>query len=312
MRVLILGGKGMLGHKLFQTMEAPFEPWATVRCEPSSLARFGFYDPARVVGGVEATDFSSIRRAFEIVRPQAAVNCVGIVKQQALAKDPEACIAINALLPHRLATLCAEFGARLVHVSTDCVFTGSRGSYTENDPTDADDLYGRTKALGETAALNAITLRTSIIGRELGAGLGVVEWFLRECGFAKRACAQAKGGPAVLERVRILGYTRALFSGFTTHELSRVIQRVLLRHPDLSGLYQVSSEPIDKASLLTLVRDAYEIPADIVPHDDVRFDRTLDSTRFRHATGYRPPSWPEMIREMAEDPTPYDSWRTDP
>lgn len=280
----------MLGHKLCQTMADPFDAWTTVRGNPSQLARYGFYCPDRVLGGIDATDDASLRKAMETVRPHAVVNCVGIVKQQPLGNDPLACITINALLPHKLASLAAEHGARLIHISTDCVFDGKRGSYKESDLTDAEDLYGRSKALGETAAHNAVTLRTSIIGRELTSSFGLVEWFLAQKGRAK-------------------GYTEAKFSGFTTQELSRVIQSVLLDHPHLSGIYQVSSAPIDKFTLLGLIRDAYGLKIEIEPSADVRIDRTLDSTVFRSTTGYRPPDWPAMIREMAADLTPYDKWR---
>ncbi|HVT13171.1 MAG TPA: SDR family oxidoreductase [Fimbriimonadaceae bacterium] len=291
MKVLILGGTGMLGHKLYQTMGEPFDAWVAVRREASSLARYSFYCPDRVIGGVDASHEASIRGAIETVRPDAVVNCIGLIKQHPLAKNPEACISINALLPHRLASMCAEFGARFVHISTDCVFAGPRGGYKESDLTDAEDLYGRTKALGETAAANAVTLRTSIIGRELEGGYGLVEWFLAQGDAETNA------------------YSNAFFSGFTTHELTRVIESVILDHPGLTGIYQVSSDPIDKASLLGLLRESYGTNTPLRPLAEPRIDRTLDSSLFRKATGYRPPAWPEMVREMASDATPYALWR---
>lgn len=291
MRVLILGGTGMLGHKLFQTLEEPVEVFATVRGNPIELARYSFFCPDRIIGGIDVTQEDRVRYAMDAVKPNAVINCVGLIKQHPGAKAPEACITINALLPHRLAAISADYGARFVHVSTDCVFKGDRGKYTEDDLTDADDLYGRTKALGETAATNAITLRTSIIGRELQGSYGLVEWFLSQRDQA------------------VKGFTHAVFSGFTTLELSRVIQKVLLDHPELSGLYQVSSDPIDKDSLLRLIRDAYGFATSIEPNGDLRIDRSLDSTRFRKATGHTPPAWPQMIRDMCADPSPYDSWR---
>lgn len=291
MNVLILGGTGMLGHKLYQMMGGSLDAWVTVRGQASSPARYGFYCPDRVIGGVDARDEDSIRRAIEAVRPGTVINCIGLIKQHPLAKDPEACIAINALLPHRLASMCADFDARLIHISTDCVFDGARGGYRESDLTSAEDLYGRTKALGETSAPNAVTLRTSIIGRELNGGYGLVEWFLVQGDSEANA------------------YTNAFFSGFTTHELSRVIERVILDHAALTGVYQVSSDPIDKASLLELLRASYETKTRLRPIDEPRIDRTLDSTLFRKLTGYRPPTWPDMVREMASDATPYAHWR---
>src|ERR1044072_6455940 len=226
MRVLILGGTGMLGHKLFQTLEEPLDAFATVRGNPLELARYSFFCPDRVIGGVDATNYDQVRRPMDLVKPKAVINCVGLIKQHPMAKAPEACIRVNALLPHRLAAISAEFGARFVHISTDCVFDGVRGDYTESDLTNAEDLYGRTKALGETTAPNAITLRTSIIGRELAGSYGLVEWFLSQ-----------RDPPAT-------GFTHAVFTGLTTLELSRVIQMVLVDHPELTGLYQLSSDPI--------------------------------------------------------------------
>jgi dTDP-4-dehydrorhamnose reductase len=281
----------MLGHKLYQTMAEPLNAWTSVRGNPRDLARYSFYCPDRVIGDIDVANECQVRRAMDIVRPNAVVNCVGLIKQHPAAQEPDACITINALLPHRLANICTEYSARFVHVSTDCVFDGTKGNYKETDLTNAEDLYGRTKALGETKASNAITLRTSIIGRELNSSFGLVDWFL----------AQKNAG--------VQGFTQAKFSGFTTRELSRVISKVLIEHADLTGLYQVSSEPIDKYSLLNLIRDSYGLKTPITPSDDLRIDRSLDSSLFRSVTGYRPPAWPEMIRKMCADPTPYDTWR---
>ena len=294
MKTLILGGTGMLGHKLYQSLSDPIDAWVTVRGEARSVSRYGFFCPDRVIGNIDATNLDSIRNIVATLKPQVVINCIGIVKQQPLGNDPVACISINALLPHQIAELCAEFGARLIHISTDCVFDGTRGAYTEQDTTNALDLYGRSKALGETSASNALTLRTSIIGRELSTQFGLVEWFLAQRGTTAK------------------GFTHALFSGFTTHELSRVIQSVILEHPELNGIYQVSSDPIDKYSLLNLMNGSFGANVEIEPSDELRIDRTLDSTRFRTKTGYCPPSWSEMVEEMASDITPYDLWRVNP
>jgi dTDP-4-dehydrorhamnose reductase len=290
--MLILGGTGMLGHKLYQTVKDPIEAFVTVRGDVRSLSKFSFYCPDQVIGGIEATDLASIRKAIEQVKPDVVVNCVGIVKQQPLGDDPIACLTINSLLPHQLAGLCSEYNSRLIHISTDCVFDGKKGGYTENDLTNAEDLYGRSKALGETSAPNAITLRTSIIGRELSTDLGLVDWFLSQRNKAAK------------------GFNHALFSGLTTQELSRVIQSVALNHKNLSGIHQVSTAPIDKHTLINLLNHAFEAGVTISPSDQLKIDRTLDSTSFRSLTGYKPTSWPEMVQEMAADQTPYELWRT--
>lgn len=291
MRVLILGGSGMLGHKLWQTLRERFDTHVTFRGRPAAYARYGIFDAERAVGGVSAQDFDSVVRAFARVRPAAVVNCVGIVKQDAAAKDPLTSIAVNALFPHRLAALCQAGGARLIHLSTDCVFSGRAGNYSEADAQDAGDLYGRTKLLGEVAGEGCLTLRTSMIGRELAGAHGLVEWFLAQ-----------RGG-------RVRGFRRAVFSGFTTGALSGIISGVIADQPNLSGVWHVAAAPINKFDLLTLVKQTYGLEVEIEPDEAFVCDRSLDGGRFREATGFRPAPWPEMIERMRRDETPYEDIR---
>jgi len=291
MRVLILGAAGMLGHKLWQVYRDRFDTWATVRSGYPEYAVYALFDPQRLLSGVDAFNFDTVVRALATVRPDAVINCIGIIKQLPTAKDPIVSLTVNSLFPHRLAHLCQAAGARLIHISTDCVFSGRKGMYSEDDISDAEDLYGRSKFLGEVDAPGCLTLRTSIVGRELQSANGLVEWFL-----------SSRGG-------RVRGYTGAIYSGFTTLALADIIADVLDRHPALSGVYQVSSEPITKYDLLCLLRDASGIQIEIEPYPDVQIDRSLDSSRFRAATGFAPPPWAEMVGAMAADPTPYDQWR---
>lgn len=291
MRVLILGISGMLGHKLWQACGDRFETWGTVRSGYDKYARFRLFDPGRILGGVDASDFGTVVRAIETVQPDVVVNAIGIVKQLPSAQDPIASIEVNSLFPHRLARFCQARGARLIHISTDCVFSGRKGMYKEENQPDAGDLYGRSKLLGEITGTNCLTLRTSLVGRELETSHGLVEWFLGN-----------RGGT-------VQGYTNAIFSGFPTLILAGIIANVIEHHPGLSGLYHVSSDPISKYQLLCMLRDAYHIPVDIEPFPNVSLDRSLDSSRFRAGTGYQPPSWQDMVRAMADDPTPYNAWR---
>jgi dTDP-4-dehydrorhamnose reductase len=281
-RLLIIGGGGMLGHTLWQLSRENFETRVTMRGEGEGVARRIGADPADVFPGVDARDFDSLVRAFARWRPEGVVNCAGIVKQRPEAKDAIKSLGVNAVFPHRLAELCRACGARLVHISTDCVFSGRQGSYREADSPDADDLYGRSKLLGEVGGPCAVTLRTSIIGRELSGGVGLVEWFL------------AQPGPEVP------GYVHARFSGLTTAALSRVILEVLARHSSLEGLYHVAAEPISKFDLLRLLADAFGREVAIRPVEEPHIDRTLDGSRFRQATGWAPPDWPSMIAELAQ------------
>ena len=287
MKVLVLGGSGMLGHRATAELAGHFLTMATSRAPlPPAVA-------GRVhnVAGIDATTFEAVRKVLEEQRPETVLNCIGIIKQAAAATMPIPSIEINALFPHRVAEVCRSIGARLIHISTDCVFSGRKGMYREGDFPDADDLYGRTKFLGEVGGEGALTLRTSIIGRELAGASGLIEWFLSN-----------RGG-------EVAGYSEAVFSGLTTAELSRVIVRVIEQHPDLTGVYHVSAEPISKLRLLELANAAFGANVRISPSSALRIDRSLDSSRFRAATGWLPPTWEAMIREMAADPTPYDEWR---
>lgn len=301
-KILVLGGSGMLGHKLYQTLAAEpesFEPYAAFRRGAGAVTRFGIFEPARCIFQVSASDFDSVTRAVGAVHPAVVVNCVGIVKQDASSKDPIAALTVNSLFPHRLGQLCVAAGARLIHLSTDCVFSGRKGNYVEADPSDAGDLYGRSKLLGEVEGEGRLTLRTSMIGRQLEGEYSLVEWFL---GQAQR---HASGQ---IESVK--GFKRAIFSGFTTNELSRLIARIITLHPALHGVWQVAAEPISKFDLLSLVGRVYGTNIPIKPEDQFYCDRSLRADRFREASGYVPPAWPEMIERMQQDPTPYAELRS--
>jgi len=292
MRVLVIGGSGMLGHKLCQLLpERDLEVAATIRRPAEFAARYpSVFRRVRIAAGVDVLDDRRLEQVLEEVSPQVVVNCAGIVKQLPAAHDPLVSVGVNAYLPHKLARLCATRDRRLIHVSTDCVFDGTRGMYRENDPSDAQDLYGKTKYLGETTAEEtaAITLRTSIIGRELETpGHGLVEWFLAQNGKPVR------------------GFARTIFTGFTTCELARIVARIIVDHPRLHGLYHVASEPINKFDLLQLIRRTYELQTEIDRDLEQACDRSLRMDRFHDATGYVAPPWREMIAEMAHDATPY-------
>lgn len=282
MRILVLGGDGMLGHRLLASLRDRHEVRVTLRQDLPAYREFGLFDAANAYTGIDARALGRLAEVVADARPDAVVNAIGIVKQREDANAAIPSIEINALLPHRLAALCHAAGARLVHISTDCVFSGRKGGYTEDDAPDAVDLYGRTKLLGEVAEANTITLRTSMIGTQIVRKSGLVEWFLAQRG-------------------RIRGYRRAIFSGFTTAELARIIELVLTRLPAASGVYHVSSDAISKHDLLGLINERLGLGIDIAPDDEFVCDRSLDSTRFRRLSGYRPPDWPAMVDELAQE-----------
>jgi len=291
MTVLILGGSGMLGHKLSQTLSSRVETFTTFRTAASLAGRERIFDLDRCVTGVSAEDFPSVQGTLERIRPDVVVNCVGLVKQRSSAQDPIASIEANALFPHRVAAACAHLGARLIHVSTDCVFSGRKGHYSEADPPDPEDLYGRTKLLGEVDGPGCLTIRTSMIGRELGGAHGLLEWFMSR-----------RGGT-------VRGFARAIFSGLTTAALSDIIGTLIADRPHLHGLVHVAGQPISKHDLLVAIRDAFSLDIEIEPDAGFVCDRSLDDARFRAATGISPPPWPEMIEALRRDPTPYEALR---
>ncbi|MCE7948235.1 MAG: SDR family oxidoreductase [Chloroflexi bacterium CFX4] len=287
MRVLVLGATGMLGHKLMQKLPERFEVFGTTRAMQKAHHHPEIFKNATLIGGVFAEDVDSLVRAIQLAKPDAIVNCIGIIKQHAEAKDALKSIATNALFPHRLANLCGLMGIRMVHISTDCVFSGRQGNYTEDSVSDAEDLYGRSKYLGEVTTNGCLTLRTSIIGRELGSHYGLIEWFLGQQGKTIR------------------GFTQAIFSGFTTLQLARIIGDILTDFPTLDGLWHVAAQPISKYDLLVQAKGVFNLDVDIQPDSNVVIDRSLDAKRFYALTNFKAPSWDAMLTELAADSVYY-------
>jgi dTDP-4-dehydrorhamnose reductase len=291
MRILILGATGMLGHKLWQLLPQRFpDTHATVRARPQ-LPGSRLFEDERVIAGVNCADFTAVAELLDRMAPQVVVNCVALTKRRQGSDRADASIALNALLPHQLARWCADHGARLIHFSTDCVFTGRTGGYTEASVPDAEDLYGRSKALGEVAGDGALTLRSSFIGRELGRGTELLEWFLAQRG------------------QRIKGYRQARYTGVSNLFMAQLVGDIITVHPHLAGLYNLASEAVSKFELLCLARDAFRLDVEIEPDDMFVCRRDLDGSRLRQALGTAPPSWLEMMAGLAADATPYDLWR---
>jgi len=281
MRILVLGITGMLGHTLFQILqESDVDTiWGTVR-SLAALKDFPVQAHANIIQGIDVLDENALLTVFESIRPDVVINCIGVIKQLASSKDPLTVLPINALFPHRLAKLCALSQARLIHISTDCVFSGKKGFYSEQDPSDADDLYGKSKYMGELVGLpHAVTLRTSIIGHELHSNRSLVDWFLSQHDSVK-------------------GYNKAIFSGFPSNELARVIRDYVIPNSDLFGLYHVATNPINKYDLLRLISAQYQKDIAILPDDGLNINRALNAEQFNQMTGYYPPEWPLLIEHM--------------
>ena len=292
MRVLILGVGGMLGHKLCQIFRNEFDTYATARQPYKAYAKYSIFDGDKLETNLDARIFNGLLQTFARTKPEVVINCIGIIKQVSAETRTSDFIEVNSLFPHRLAELCALSGTRLIHLSTDCVFSGRKGMYTEEDIPDPEDVYGRTKLLGEVTDDRCLTVRTSMIGRELQRGVSLLEWFLSQ------------------EGKRIKGYTRAIFSGLATPSLADVLMRIVTDHKELTGLYHVSAEPVNKYDLLLRLRDAYRLNVEIEPFGEYCIDRSLDSSQFQRATGIVPPNWDDMIHGLISDSTPYNEWRS--
>jgi dTDP-4-dehydrorhamnose reductase len=292
-KIMVLGGAGMLGHKMFQVLR---ERFASTFCTVRGDIRKPPFDCVEllqgddIVPGVDVTDFAALEAILSAFRPEYVVNCVGVIKQRAEAVSPISSITINSLLPHKLAQTAAHWGGRVIHFSTDCIFSGKRGGYTEEVHSDAEDLYGKTKFLGEVAVANALTLRTSIIGRELTEHRSLLDWFLAQ------------------NHKTVRGYRRVIYSGVTTNYLAELVASIIQKHPGLNGLYQVASEPISKYDLLCLLCEVYRLDVRIEPDDLEVSDRSMSCDRLREAIAYKCPPWPVLARQLAEDNTPYEKW----
>ena len=284
MRVLILGASGMLGHQLCRLLNGRMEVFGTVRLDAKQYETLNILPEKQLIGNMDITHPASVKKELEPVKPDVVVNGIGIVKQRDEAKQAVPSIQVNALFPHQLADLCAERGIRVIQVSTDCVFSGFRGNYSEIDVPDPVDLYGRTKLLGELNLPGCLTLRTSIVGWQLNTFSSLLSWFALQRG------------------KRIKGYHKAIYSGFSTAVFAQLIGDILQTRPDLSGLYQVASEPISKFDLLVQLRDRLGWKDIVIDPDDQFFcDRSLSGARFSTATGWRPPTWEAMLDGLSAE-----------
>ncbi len=281
-RILVLGASGMLGSMVTRVLSRDDRYTVAGTIRSSEVAQAACATTAEILPGVDVLDSDRLIPVFASFRPHAVINCVGVVKQRATASNPLAILPINAMLPHRLADLCKLAGARLIHISTDCVFSGSAGLYKESDTPDATDLYGRSKLLGEIVDRpEAVTLRTSIIGPELSTRQGLLEWFLAQEGSVK-------------------GYSNAIFSGLPTVVIAETIRDHVLPDLALQGLYHVSSSPISKCDLLTLFAEVYQKQIEIIPDGEFRIDRSLDSSRYRNETGFIAADWRSLVHRMRQ------------
>ena len=281
----------MLGHKLYQALTPIFDVTGTIKGNYTDVGRYGFFLESNIISDVNVLEVSRLEEVIEQVNPDVLINCIGIIKQVKEAQDKLLSIWVNSLFPHQIYQICHREGIRLIHISTDCVFSGRKGNYCEDDPPDADDIYGKTKYLGEVNGEGALTIRTSLIGRELSTTNSLVEWFISN-----------RGG-------KVNGFTNAIFSGFPTIYFAKIINDIIVNHQDLNGVYHISSEPISKFQLLTIVKEKMKLDIEIREYPGFYCNRSLDSSLYRDETKFKPLSWDRMIDEFAEDAIQYQQWR---
>jgi len=279
-RVLILGVTGSIGHAIWHFFQDnQYDVWGTLRDE-RMLAYFPIQSHTKLIHGVDVLHQSNLIRVFEKVRPAVVINCTGIIKQLGSANDPAVVLPLNAIFPHQLSDICSILNARLIQVSTDCVFSGKKGNYLETDMSDAEDLYGKSKFMGEISEKpHVVTLRTSTIGHELNTKYALLEWFLSQ-------------------KNSVNGYANAIYSGVPTLELASVIRDFVLPNRDLAGLYHVASQPIPKYHLLQLIAKRYSKAINIKLDETVCVDRSLSAARFQEQTGYVPAEWPMLVEKL--------------
>lgn len=278
MKILVLGATGMIGNIVFKMLSLNYEVWGTIR---SPMGKVFFSDALqqRLISGIDVLEKDLLTDLINKLNPDVVINCIGLTKHLKGSEDSLLSKKINSLYPHRLVSICSIVGARLIHISTDCVFSGRKGNYSEQDSSDAEDIYGKSKFLGEVNCQGAITLRTSTIGHELSSSYGLLNWFLSQD-----------------EECR--GFSQAIFSGVTTVELARVIRDIVIPRTDLSGLYQLSGRPISKYELLKIISKVYKKPINIIEDAHFVIDRSLNPIKFNDATGYLVNDWYELITLM--------------
>ena len=286
MKIVILGAAGLIGHKLFQTMQAAeHDTYGLLHGKKSAFPDINFLHGDSIIESVEAIEFDKLHGILLAIQPDVVLNCIGITKRKEEVNDPIQALGVNSLFPHRLANLAKDMNFRVIHFSTDCVFNGKIGNYNEESDTTGEDAYGKTKALGEIRYPHTLTIRSSFIGRELAGKTELLEWLISENGNT------------------IKGFTEAWYSGVSTIFMAKTVLDIIENYPDISDLHQLSTpEPISKYDLLCLARDAFKLDIEIIPDNSFEIKPTLDGSKLKNAMNLTIPSWQEMMAELAADP----------
>ena len=284
MRILILGVSGLIGHKLLQELSADFEVFGTLHKKKNLYGNCPLFTDKNIIENINVVEFEILKGVLFAINPDVILNCVGITKRKIDTENPLKTININSAFPHLLANWAKTNQKRVIHFSTDCVFDGKIGNYTEKSLTNAEDLYGRTKALGEINYNHTLTIRSSFIGQELFDKTELLDWFIAQNG------------------KQIKGYKNTFYSGVSTIFMARVVKNIILNFPNLSGLYQLAPDkPISKYELLNLAKEAWNVKVDIIPDDEHVHNPTLDAGKLKYEINLIVPSWREMMNELASN-----------
>lgn len=282
MRLLILGVSGLIGHSLFQTLSSRFEVFGTLHKSKNQYGDIPIFSNQNIIESIDVLEFDVLKGVLSAINPDIILNCVGITKRKDDINNISIAISVNSLFPHRLARWAIENSKRIIHFSTDCVFDGKTGNYSEDSVTTAVDVYGKTKALGEIIYKSSLTIRSSFIGQEIFGKTELLEWFLLQNG------------------KQIKGFRNTLYSGVSTTFMARVIENIITNYPTLSGLYQLAPEqPISKYDLLCIAKEAFDVKVDIIPDDTHIHYPTLDGSKLRRKINLMVPSWKEMMYELS-------------
>jgi dTDP-4-dehydrorhamnose reductase len=282
MRILILGASGLIGHKLLQKLSNDFDVYATLHRSKESYGLMPLFSGQNIIDEVDVSDFENVSAILHSVNPNVILNCIGITPRKDEINNLYKVIKINSLFPHQLANWAKVNNKRVIHFSTDCVFNGSTGNYTENSLTTAEDVYGRTKALGEINYSHTLTIRSSFIGQELFGKTELLDWFLNQ------------------EGKRINGFTNTLYSGVSTNFMTYVVKTIILNAPELSGLYQLAPDkPISKYELLCIAKRAFDVNIEIIPENEYVHTPTLNGSKLKDNIKINVPSWKEMMKDLA-------------
>lgn len=267
-KLLIIGSKGMAGHVIYYYFK--------------NRQGFDVVDISRSHDNFHSNYILDVNNTIELEKiiqnekPDVIINCVGVLNKDA-EDNPAKAIFLNSYLPHFLAKLATQLNCKLIHISTDCVFNGKKGKYTETDVKDGIGFYAQSKALGEVEYDQHLTIRTSIIGPELKKnGIGLFDWLMHQEGTIK-------------------GYKNAIWSGVTTTELAKAIEPMILQN--ITGLFQLANSHINKFDLLVLIKQTFEkTKVNILPFEEYSSDKSLISTRtdFKFELN----AYPQMLTEM--------------